>query len=380
VTALTSRPPLVQGDPSDGTPDGAAAPGKAGSPPDGGRRRGRVLLFSALVVLLLVTVVAGIVLGSVRLPLRELWNAATGADVTAPYDVILSEVRVPRTITAVLVGAGMSVSGLQLQTLFRNPLAEPYLLGITSGAGLGVALVVLVAGSSPWAASMTAGIGLRGEIGTTAAAAIGAGAVMAVVLVTGRLVGSTTLLLLGVMIGYLVSAVVTVLLSKAAPELVQQYVRWGFGSFHGVTWPGLRVLVPVTLAGLAGAMLLGKWLNALLLGERYAHTMGVPIAGARIGVVTITSVLAGVSTAFCGPVQFLGLAVPHLARAVFRTSDHRVLTPACVLLGAALALTADILAQLPGEGVLPLNAVNAAFGAPVVIYVLLRRTAREVAA
>jgi iron complex transport system permease protein len=200
---------------------------------------------------------------------------------------------------------------------------------------------------------------------------------MGLALAAGRVVGSAaTLLLLGVMLGYLVSAAVTVLLSGASPELVHQYVRWGFGSFHGVTAGGLRVLGPVLLIGLVGSVLLAPWLNALLLGERYARTMGVPVTAARVSLIAVASVLAGASTAFCGPIQFLGIAVPHLARALFGTSDHRVLLPASMLGGAALALTADILAQVPGEEVLPLNAVNAAFGAPVVIYVLLRWSGR----
>lgn len=358
--------------------DEAGLRGGAGGPVPS-RRGWHGAGFVALVALLGIVVVIGVVVGAVPVPLREVWQALSGNPVASPYDVIIVDVRLPRTITAVLVGAAMAVSGLQLQTLFANPLADPFVLGISSGASLGVALVVLLTGGSVWAASLTAGLGLGGDVGITLAAAAGAGTVMVLVLAAGRVVrSSTTLLLLGVMFGYLVSAVVTVLLSGARAELVHQFVRWGFGSFHGVTWPNLRVMAPVLVGGLLASALLAKWLNALLLGDRYAVTMGVPVPLARGSVVAVTSVLAGVATAFCGPIQFLGIAVPHLSRALFRTSDHRVLLPACALGGAVLALLADVLAQLPGEDVLPLNAVNAAFGAPIVICVLMRRHRRGV--
>ena len=339
-------------------------------------RRGLAVRFAVLLVLLAAATAAGIALGAVRVPLDEVFRALTGGQVTAPYDVIIHEVRLPRTITAILVGASLGVTGLYMQTLFRNPLADPYVLGISSGASLGVALVVLALGTSPWATSFTAGIGLRGDLGMTIAAAGGSAAVMGLVLLAGRLVSSShTLLLLGVMFGFLVSSLVTVLLSGASPELVHQFVRWQFGSYRGVTWPNLAVLGPVLGFGLLVAPLLAKWLNALLLGDRYAATMGVPVTAARVTVILVASVLAGAATAFCGPIQFLGIAIPHVARAVFASSDHRVLIPACALGGASLALIADVLAQLPGNGeVLPLNAVNAAFGAPIVITILIRHS------
>jgi iron complex transport system permease protein len=337
-------------------------------------RRWLTLRFTVLLVTLVVAVVAGVTLGAVRVPLSEVIRAVTGGHVTAPYDVIIHEVRMPRTITAVLVGAALGVTGLYMQTLFRNALADPYVLGISSGASLGVALVVLAVGVSPWAVSFTAGIGLSGDVGMTFAAAGGSAVVLGLVLFAGRFVSSGhTLLLLGVMIGFGVSSLVTVLLSGASPELVHQFVRWQFGSYRGVTWPNLMVLAPVLGCGLLISPLLAKWLNALLLGDRYAATMGVPVGAARAVVIMVSSVLAGAATAFCGPIQFLGIAVPHVARAVFASSDHRILIPACALTGAGLALLADVIAQLPGDGdVLPLNAVNAAFGAPIVITILVR--------
>lgn len=322
---------------------------------------------------LLAALIAGIALGPARLPLSEVLGAFTG-EATPVARLIVLDVRAPRTITACLAGAALGVTGLQMQTLFRNPLADPYILGISSGASLGVALVVLVAGASGSAATLTAGLGLGGDLAVTMAAGLGSAAVMALVLAIGRFVrSSVTLLLLGVMIGYLTSAAVTVLLSGAAPELISNFVRWQFGSYHATSWANLRLLTPLLTGLLLLSWAQSKSLNALLLGDRYAQTLGVRLRRTRAGIVASSSVLAGTITAFCGPIQFLGLAVPHLARGIFNTSNHRILVPGCALLGATLALTADILAGLPGDEVLPLNAVNAVFGAPVVIWILLRR-------
>jgi iron complex transport system permease protein len=339
------------------------------------RRPRTALRFALALAALGAVVVAGIALGAVRIPLDVVWRALLGQEVQPPYDVIVHDVRLPRTLTATLVGASLGIAGLQMQTLFRNPLADPFILGVSSGASLGVALVVLAVGASGWTGSFASGLGGGGDVGIVMAAATGAATVMGLVLLVGRCVtSSTTLLLLGVMFSYLVSALVTVLLAGATPELVHQYIQWNFGSYRGVTWSNLHVLVPVLVCGLLACLLLPKHLNALLLGERYATTMGVDVPVTRTMIIVVTAVLAGTATAFCGPVQFLGIAVPHLCRALFSTSDHRVLLPACAVLGAALALGADVLAQLPGDEVLPLNAVNAAIGAPVVIYVLVRRS------
>ncbi|WP_205413041.1 FecCD family ABC transporter permease [Austwickia chelonae] len=330
--------------------------------------------FTALLTLLVVAALAGMALGALRIPLGDLVSALAGSRDDLVTSTVLFDIRIPRTITAILVGAALGVTGLQMQTLFRNPLADPYVLGVSSGAGLGVAFVVLLAGTSRYAASLTSGLGLTGDMGLIMASSAGSATVMLIVLTVGRFLhSSNTLLLLGVMIGYLVSACVTVLLAGATPELVAQYVRWGFGSYHGVTWQNLTVLGPVLLAGILATFLLAKWLNALLLGDRYAQTMGMNLHVVRGCIVLSSAVLAGCATAFCGPIGFLGIAIPHLARGFFSSSDHQVLLPGCALIGGSLALTADIAAGLPGDGVLPLNAVNAAFGAPVVIYILLRR-------
>ncbi len=330
--------------------------------------------FAVLSAVVVMVGLAGLALGSVRLPLAEVIAGLTGGHADSTTLLILHDVRGPRTITALLVGAALGVSGLQMQTLFRNPLADPYVLGVSSGASLGVAIVVLAVGTSAYGTSFSTGLGLTGDIGVVVAAALGSAVVMTLVLAIGRRVqSSTTLLLVGVMVGYFVSAGVTVLLAGAQPELVAQYTRWGFGSYHGVTWRNLTVLVPLLIAGLLVAVPLAKPLNALLLGERYARTLGLNIRLIRTLLIACTSILAGAATAFCGPIAFLGIAIPHLTRGLFGTSDHRILVPACALVGGSVALAADIMAQLPGDGILPLNAVNAVFGAPVVIAILIRR-------
>jgi iron complex transport system permease protein len=341
------------------------------------RRTGVGTRFAVLAAVLVLVVVAGVAVGPVNVPFGDIMRGLTGGQ-TPPGDwAIIYQVRLPRTITATVCGAALGVAGLQMQALFRNPLADPFVLGIESGASLGVALIVLAAGNSA-AGLFEAGLGFLGNLGTVAAASAGAAAVLAVVLAVGRAVrSSNTLLLIGVMFSFLVFAAITVLLAGASPLRVQEYVEWEFGSFEGVTWPNLQVLVPVLALGLLGAAAGIKSLNALLLGERYAATMGLQIWRARLGIIATASVLAGTVTAFAGPIEFLGIAIPHVARSVFRSSDHRVLFPACILIGAAMALAADILAQLPGSGVLPLNAMNAIFGAPVVIFVLVRGNRQE---
>jgi iron complex transport system permease protein len=240
-----------------------------------------------------------------------------------------------------------------------------------------VALVVLsvgIAGVS--ATSMLAGLGLWGNFGLVAAASIGAGLVLGLMLlVAGRVRSTMTLLITGLMVGYATSALVSLLLYFSIAERIQAYVSWTFGSFGGVTWSQLQVLAPVVIAALATGLLLAKSLNALLLGETYARSMGLNVRRARAWIILSSAVLSGAITAFCGPIGFLGIAVPHLCRGLFNTSDHRVLLPASALLGAILALGADIIAQMPGSQiVLPLNAVTALIGAPIVAWVILRRS------
>jgi iron complex transport system permease protein len=336
--------------------------------------RRRALLLVGLLVGLLALFVLSLAVGSVSIPLNEIVTALLGGETSrASWTLIVLNFRLPRALTAALVGAALGVSGLMMQTLFRNPLADPFVLGISSGASLGVALVILSVGTV--GGTLLAGIGLLGDLSLAAAAMIGAAGVMLLVLAAAhRVQHSMTLLVLGVMVGFLTNALVSLLLFFAIPQQIQAYINWTFGSFSDVTWNELRILAPAVLVGLALTVGLIKPLNALLLGEQYARTLGVQVRRVRMGVVVVVALLAGVVTAFSGPIGFIGMAVPHLCRGLFGTADHRLLVPGTMLLGALVALVAAIIAEVPGSNlVLPLNAVTALLGAPVVIAVVLRR-------
>ncbi len=329
----------------------------------------------------LLTILAGafllsLVAGSVSIPLDAVLTILLGGQAErAVWATIVLDVRLPRAITATLAGAALAVSGVQMQTLFRNPLADPYVLGVSSGASLGVALVVLGVG----AASSTALLSVAGwlnNVSITLAAVLGATTVLLLVLLVSRHIRSTiTLLILGLMLGYLTSAIVSLLIAFSLSERMQAYIAWTFGSFGGVTWGQMPIFAPATLLGLGLALLHTKALNALLLGEAYASSMGLAVAPARRGIIVSAAVLAGTVTAFCGPIGFLGIAVPHFCRALLHTADHRVLLPATITLGASCALIIDVIAQLPGSNtVLPLNAMLALIGAPVVAWVIFQRS------
>ncbi|MDA8018766.1 MAG: iron ABC transporter permease [Thermoanaerobaculia bacterium] len=310
-------------------------------------------------------------LGSVRIPGSEVLKVlAFGEASQDSWTRIVLHFRLPKAVAALLAGGALAVSGLLMQTLFRNPLAGPFVLGISSGASLGVALVVLTTGAS--GASLLATLGVGEDLAVAAAASAGAGLALGLVLVTARRVSILALLILGMLFGYATGALVTVLLHFAMAERIQAYVVWTFGSF-GVTWQELLVLAPLLLVGLVGSMALAKPLDALLLGEGHARALGVRVTAVRSIVLVATAVLAGSVTAFCGPIGFIGVAVPHLARGLWGTSAHRILLPASALLGAVVALAADLVAQLPGSSsVLPLNAVTALLGTPVIAWVVLR--------
>lgn len=338
------------------------------------RPSSRGFLILGLGFLLLVAFALSLSLGSVRIPIGDIVSVLLGGDgARRSWEIIIHTIRLPKAITAMLAGAALSVSGLQMQTLFRNPLADPFVLGINSGASLGVAIVVLAFGSV--GSALLAGLGVLGDLSLAFAASLGAAVVLGCVLLVSRKVQSVmTLLILGLMFGYATSAFVSVLLYFSIPEQIQAFIIWTFGSFGGVTWRQMIVLAPAIVIGLVLAFLTIKPLNALLLGENYAQSMGVPVRRVRILTLAGASILAGVTTAFCGPIAFLGLAVPHLCRSLLNTSDHRLLMPAVTLLGATLALLADVIARMPGTQVtLPLNAVTSLIGAPVVIWVILRR-------
>ncbi|MDE0608284.1 MAG: iron ABC transporter permease [Anaerolineaceae bacterium] len=356
-------------------PGASLLPGRQQSDPLQWRRLRRRLLQGGLLCLVLSLFLLSLMLGSVTIPPGEVLRALSGAGASAnAWESIVLLIRLPKALTALLAGAALGVSGLLMQTLFRNPLAGPYVLGISSGASLGVALVLLGAGGTLGITLLT-GLGPGGSLALAGAAMGGAALVLALVLLVARAVGSNmTLLVLGVMLASLTSALVSMLLYFSVPEQIQAYVNWSFGSFGTVSWRELRVMAPLLLTGLALAALLAKPLDALLPGEALAQGLGLNVRRARLQIMLATAVLAGTVTAFCGPVGFLGIAVPHLCRSLAGTSGHRTLLPACMLGGAALALVAALVAELPGSNlVLPLNAVMALLGAPVVIHVLLRR-------
>ena len=352
-------------------------------PPESGTRPGRAaaprLALLALLVLGLFTL--DLVLGSVSIPIHDVVETLVGGEPDNPaHGVILRQLRLPRALTALLAGAALAVAGLLMQTLFRNPLAGPYVLGLSAGASLGVAIIVLgtggLGGFLGVAATGPGGMAspLLGDLGKVTAASLGAGAVLALVLLAARRVSTLTLLILGVLFGYAVTALVTVLLHFSLAERIQAYLAWTFGSFGGVAWGQLGLFAPLLGLGLALALGVAKPLNALALGEDEARGLGVRLHGVKVWVLLATALLSGVVTAFCGPIGFLGIAVPHLARGLLGRADHRLLIPASALAGAGLALLADMVSQLPGrQAVLPLNAVMALLGAPIIVFIILRR-------
>ena len=304
-----------------------------------------------------------LVLGSVSIPLRAVWNILWGTgNESVIWQNIIWKSRVPQALTALVAGAGLSVSGLQMQTVFRNPLAGPSVLGISSGASMGVAFVVLLSGSLGGVALSK--LGFMGEIALTIAAIAGSLSIMAlIVFVSQKVRGNVTLLIIGVMIGYIANAVIGVLKFFSVEEDIRAYVIWGLCI--------MVVLLPLSF-------LLVKTLNLLLLGDAYARNLGLNIKRARLLVITCSGVLVAIVTAYCGPIIFLGLAVPHLCRGMFRTSDHRILMPASLLAGASLALVCNLIARMPGfEGALPVNSVTALVGAPVVMSVLFNKRRNE---
>ena len=319
-----------------------------------------------------------LVLGSVSIPLRAVWNILWGTgNESVIWQNIIWKSRVPQALTALAAGAGLSVSGLQMQTVFRNPLAGPSVLGISSGASMGVAFVVLLSGSLGGVALSK--LGFMGEIALTIAAIAGSLSIMAlIVFVSQKVRGNVTLLIIGVMIGYIANAVIGVLKFFSVEEDIRAYVIWGLGSFARVSGDQMTLFICIMVVLLPLSFLLVKTLNLLLLGDAYARNLGLNIKRARLLVITCSGVLVAIVTAYCGPIIFLGLAVPHLCRGMFRTSDHRILMPASLLAGASLALVCNLIARMPGfEGALPVNSGAALVGAPVVMSVLFNKRRNE---
>ena len=335
--------------------------------------------FIILLLSIVVLVVINLLLGTVRIPVGEVCSILMGAgsDSEIWTNIVISS-RLPQVLTAIVAGAGLAVSGLQMQTVFRNPLAGPSVLGISNGSALGVAFVVLLSGKIGGVALSR--LGYLGDAAMSVAAIVGALAVMLLIVwISQKVKGNVTLLIIGVMIGYLANAIIGVLKFLSPEEDVKSFVVWGLGSFSRVSGDEMVLFVVLMCILLPISFLLVKPMNMLLLGERYAANLGLDVQRARMLIIICSGVLVAIVTAYCGPIMFIGLAVPHLARALFRTSDHRVLLPATALCGAALALVCNFIARMPGfEGALPVNSVTALVGAPVIAAVLFGRRKNDV--
>jgi iron complex transport system permease protein len=326
-----------------------------------------------LILLLIVLFLLDVALGSISIPFKDVAKIFLGMGSDDPAWVyIVEKIRIPKAITAVLVGCGLSVSGLQMQTLFRNPLAGPSVLGITAGASLGVALIMLSAGSIT---SLYTIQEINGSWLLIVASSVGAALIMMIVVaISSTLKDNIIMLIVGVMIANITLSIISIWQYFSAPEQIKDYLLWTFGSLGGVTDHHLGVLAISVSFGLFLSFISSKSLDALLLGENYARSMGLTVNRARLLIICSTSILAGSITAFCGPIGFIGIAVPHLARSLFNTSNHWILIPGCCLIGTGLMLICDIVSQMPGsQTALPINVITALIGSPVVIWVIVSR-------
>lgn len=333
--------------------------------------RKTILIFIILFISLFILFTVDIIIGSVKIPVSEIWKSIISDYTLRPeWSIIIHDFRLPRAIVAVFTGMALAVSGLGMQTYFRNPLAGPYVLGISAGASLGVALLVM--GMS--LVTLQIGSGLS-QWYIVIAAWIGAGFVMLLILVvSAKINDNTTILILGILFGSITLAFVSILQYFSSETELKTFIIWTLGSLGNVTHEQLKVMLPGITAGIILAFLSIKSLNLLLLGEQYAKTMGVNIQISRLMIFISTSILAGTVTAFCGPIGFIGIVVPHIARMIFLSSDHRILLPGSLILGAVVMVISDIISQLPGsQQILPINSVTSVLGVPVVIWIILRK-------
>ena len=332
-----------------------------------------------LIVAIVALAIVNLLIGSVHIPLKNVCQILLGdTSESEIWQNIIWKSRLPQALTAIVAGAGLAVSGLQMQTVFRNPLAGPSVLGISNGSALGVAFVVLLSGRIGGVALSR--LGYLGDAAMSVAAILGALAVMLLIVwILQKVKGNVTLLIIGVMIGYLANAIIGVLKFLSPEEDVKAFVVWGLGSFSRVSGDEMILFVVLMCILLPLTCLLVKPMNILLLGDRYAANLGLNVKQARMLVIVSSGVLVAIVTAYCGPIMFIGLAVPHLARALFRTSDHGILMPGTALFGAILALLCNLIARMPGfEGALPVNSVTALVGAPVIAAVLFGRRKDDV--
>ena len=328
--------------------------------------------FVALSFVLIFLLLVNISFGSVSIPFSEIIEILLGGDSSkSSWDLIVIHFRLPKAITAILVGSGLAISGLLMQTLFRNPLAGPFVLGISSGASLGVALLILGSGIFGGVLATIA----FSSWGLAIASSLGAALVLMAVLITANKVRNTmSILIIGLMFGTVTSAIISILTFFSDAEKIQQFIFWSFGSLGNLSWNEVLVFFLIYLVGVLSLLQVIKPLNTFLLGENYSKSLGINIKRSRNIILLITSLLTGVITAFAGPIAFIGLAVPHITKLLFKTSNHKTLLPAVAILGAIILLVCDLIAQLPtSEFTLPINAVTSLFGAPVVIWLLIRK-------
>ncbi|WP_115461419.1 FecCD family ABC transporter permease [Winogradskyella aurantiaca] len=329
------------------------------------------LPFMILSILTVVCFLVNISFGSVYIPLSQTISTFTGSSEVEVWNVIVMDYRLPKAITAILVGSGLGISGLLMQTLFRNPLAGPFVLGISSGASLGVAIIVLGSGLF----SISLATVLVSKWGIIIAASLGSFLVLlAVLAISSRVRDTMAILIIGLMFGSITAALVSVLSYFSSAEQLQQYIFWGFGNLSNLSWNEILIFLVIYLTGLMLSIISIKNLNTLLLGDRYARSLGISLKQSRLIIILATSLLAGGITAFAGPIAFVGLAIPHLTRQLFKTSNHKILLPAVILMGAIVMLLCDLVAQVPSsELTLPINAITALVGAPVVIWILVKQ-------
>lgn len=323
-------------------------------------------IFIFLIVLTLGLFTIDLICGSIHISLKEILSVLGGDATNNINSEIILNFRLPKAITAVIAGSSLSVAGLMMQTLFRNPLADPYILGVSSGASLGVALITMSSAILPLAL-------VNSGWAMIIAAITGATLVLLLVIgVSFRVQNAVSLLIVGIMFGTIAGSVVSVIQNFSNPDAIKLFVMWTFGSLSAVNWDYMQVLLPVALVGTGMAFMLQKRLDGMLLGENYARGLGISIVRTRFFIVVATGLLAGGITAFTGPIAFVGVAIPHIARGIFKTSLHKVLLPASLLCGASLLLICDIITQIPSY-TLPVNTISSLFGAPVIIWIILKR-------
>jgi iron complex transport system permease protein len=328
----------------------------------------KFLLFALLVIILFFL---DLIVGSVSIPFKDILNIFSGEETKSSWEYIIFDFRLPKAITAILTGASLSIAGLLMQTLFRNPLAGPFVLGVSSGASLGVALYIM--GGSLLMSILP--INYLSNTGIVIAAIAGALLVLLMVITVGTKVkNNLTLLIVGIMFGSLTSAIVSILQYFSTEENVHKFVIWTLGSLSAVSMDDIKIISPIILISLLLCITMQKSLNTLLLGENYARSLGANIKHLRLFIICLTGLLAGTITAYTGPIAFVGIAIPHLARNLFKTSNHNILVPTSILIGAIFMLSCDIFSQLPGNNtVLPINSISAIFGAPIVIWIIVKR-------